>query len=78
MRLAQWVDGEGVGRHTAHSEVFTSSDGGRAVRPHPLHSEGTSDPTVNTDTTGQSVWLSKCWISTSSDGDQYCIMNIVS
>ena len=76
MGLTQSVDGESVGWCNPHSEVSTSSDGGRAVRPHPLHSGGTSDPTVNTDTTGQSVGLSKCWISANSDRHQYCILEL--
>ena len=67
--LTQQVDCEGVGWCTAHSEVSTSSD---TARPHPLHSGGTSDSTGNTDITCQSIWLSKCWISTSTDRHHHC------
>ena len=73
MGLAQWVDGEGVGWCTAHCEVSTSNNGSRAARSHPLHNEVTSDSTGNADITCQSVWLSKSWISTSSDRHQYCM-----
>ena len=71
MGLAQWVDDEGVGWGTAHSEVSTSNNGGRVARTYPLHSRSTQYSSDNI--TCQSVLLSKCGICISSYRHKHCV-----
>ena len=69
MGLAQTVDGEGVGWCTAHSEVFTSSNGVRATWPHPLHSGGPSESSLGSNSAGEGVGLACCWVCYWGDGN---------
>jgi len=68
--LAQWVDGEGVGWCTAHSEVSTSSNGIRASQPTPLYSGCPSESSPGSNSAGEGVGLAGCWFCSWCDGDQ--------
>jgi len=71
MRLAQWVDGEGVGWCTAHSDVCASGNVIRATRPLPLYSGGPSESSLGSNSAGEGVGLAGCWsYSWCGDGDQ--------
>jgi len=69
MRLAQWVEGEGVGWCTAHSEVSTSSNATRTTRPYPLHSGCPSESSCGSNSAGEGVGLASCWVCSCCDGD---------
>jgi len=68
MGLLQWVDGEGVGWCTAHSEVTCITK--EATWPYPLHSGCPSESSLGSNSAGEGVGLPSCWVCPWCDGDQ--------
>jgi len=74
MRLAQWVDGEGVGWCSGHSNTFHAVNRIRAVWPHPL--QGTIEFTHGeSDSTYEGIGLSSYW-TCSYSGDGYSELRV--
>jgi len=69
MRLAEWIDGEGVGWCTAHSEVSTNSNGIKATWPPPLYSGCPSESSLGSNSAGEGIGLASCWVCSWCDGD---------